>query len=672
MHLRPYLTVLASLLATAATLFSTVSAQVPSIAPPKVIPPTGAPETGAKTPEVPARSAHPLTKDDVEAWLDGLMPYALQRGDVAGAVVVVVKDGQVLLAKGYGYADVAARKPVDPEHTLFRPGSVSKLFTWTAVMQLVEQGKLDLDTDINTYLDFKIPQREGKPITMRNLMTHTPGFDEVVRALIVSKPKYLQPLGAALKRWVPPRITAAGSTPAYSNYGAALAGYIVERVSGLSFDDYIEQKIFAPLGITRGTFRQPLPERLQADMSKGYMLGSGEAKPFEIVTIPPAGSLSITGADMASFMSAHLRNGAFGSGRILQEATAVKMHSMASTMIPPLNRMLLGFYESNINGRRVIAHGGDTEWFHSDLNLLPDDGVGLFISLNSQGKEGAAGPIRTMLLQQFMERYFPGPLPEGHVDANTAKAHAQLMVGRYTLSRRAHTSFFSILNLLGEMRVVANNDGTITVAELKGADEQPKKWREIAPFVWRNVAGGDRLAAKVENGRVVRFGYDEYPFMVFEPVPWWWSSAWLLPLWIAALVVLALTTLAWPVSALVRRRYGFAYGLTGVDAKMHRRIRIASLIVLATMLAWAVIIEMISSNVDWASPATDGLLTILRLLSLVVFLAGAAIALWNAGAVLCSTRGRLAKLWSVVLALSCLVVFYVGLVFHLVGYSANY
>src|SRR5437870_12521005 len=130
--------------------------QVPSIAPPKTVPPPGAPETGAQIPEVPASGAHPLTKADVEAWLDGFTPYALQRGDVAGAVVVVVKDGQLLLAKGYGYADVAARKPVDPERTLFWAGSVSKLFIWTEVMQLVEQGKLDLDADINGLLDFKM------------------------------------------------------------------------------------------------------------------------------------------------------------------------------------------------------------------------------------------------------------------------------------------------------------------------------------------------------------------------------------------------------------------------------------------------------------------------------------------------------------------------------------
>src|SRR2546430_294387 len=244
-------------------------AQVPSIAPPKTVPPTGAPETGAQTPEVPASGAHPITKAAVEAWLDGFTPYALQRGDVAGAVVVVIKDGKVLLAKGYGYADAAARKPVDPERTLFRAGSVSKLFTWTAVMQLVEQGKLDLDKDVNTYLDFKIPPRNGKPVTLRNIMTHSPGFDEAIRALIIANPKDLPTLEAALKHWVPPRVTDAGSTPAYSNYGAGLAGYIVQRVSGMSFDDYLEQKIFAPLTMTYATFRQPLPERFQADMSKG-------------------------------------------------------------------------------------------------------------------------------------------------------------------------------------------------------------------------------------------------------------------------------------------------------------------------------------------------------------------------------------------------------------------
>jgi CubicO group peptidase (beta-lactamase class C family) len=229
-----------------------------------------------------APAAHALERTDAESWLDGFMPYALETGDVAGAVVVVVKNGETVLAKGYGYSDVAAHIPVDPEHTLFRPGSTSKLFTWTAVMQLVEQGKLDLDRDVNAYLDFRLPDR-GAPITLRNIMTHTAGFEEKVKDLIADDPARLVPLRTYVAEGIPARIFKAGTTPAYSNYATALAGYIVQRVSGQSFDDYVDAHIFKPLGMTHSSFRQPLPEALAADAAKGYDLASQPAKAYEIV-----------------------------------------------------------------------------------------------------------------------------------------------------------------------------------------------------------------------------------------------------------------------------------------------------------------------------------------------------------------------------------------------------
>ena len=203
-----------------------------------------------------------LTRADLEAWLDGFVPNAIAASDVAGAVVVVVKDGQIVLSKGFGYADVASKKPVDPKTTLFRPGSVSKLFTWTAVMQMVEAGKLDLDADVNTYLDFKLPARADGPVTLRHIMTHTAGFEEQIKELIVSDPKYLVPLAKYAREATPVRIYKAGSTPAYSNYATALAGYIVEHVSGESFDDYVEKHLFAVLGMQHASFRQPLPATL--------------------------------------------------------------------------------------------------------------------------------------------------------------------------------------------------------------------------------------------------------------------------------------------------------------------------------------------------------------------------------------------------------------------------
>src|ERR1700735_2981549 len=207
-------------------------------------------------------TAVPLTADDLNAWLDGYLPYALHAGDIAGAVVAVVKDGQIVTERGFGYADVEKRTPVDPKLTLFRPGSVSKLFTWTAVMQQVGRGKIDLDADVNHYLDFKIPARDGKPVTMRELMQHVAGFEEQAKGIMSEDPKS-PGFEALLKQWVPERVFAPGRTPAYSNYGASLAGYIVQRVSGESFDDYLDKHIFAPLDMKYSTFRQPLPANLE-------------------------------------------------------------------------------------------------------------------------------------------------------------------------------------------------------------------------------------------------------------------------------------------------------------------------------------------------------------------------------------------------------------------------
>ena len=286
-------------------------------------------------------ASHTLDARDVDAWLDGFMRYALPTADIAGAVVVVVKDSHVVTQRGFGVSDVATQAAVDPAATLFRIGSVSKLFTWTAVMQQVEAGKLNLDEDVNRYLDFKIPAREGKPITLRNLMTHTAGFEEHAKYLFVRDVKDLTPVGDYLKKWVPTRIFAPGEIPAYSNYGATLAGYIVERVSGEGFDAYIAHHIFQPLGMQNATFEQPLPPALAPHMSKSYRVASGPDYPFELIIPAPAGSVSISGADIARFMMAHLNNGQLGEARILKAETAREMHASTFAAVPPLPAMAL-------------------------------------------------------------------------------------------------------------------------------------------------------------------------------------------------------------------------------------------------------------------------------------------------------------------------------------------
>lgn len=628
---------------------------------------------GDSVANVQTSDARPLTPEDLEAWLDGFLPYALASGDVAGAVVVVVKDGATLLQKGYGYADVAARKPVDPATTLFRTGSVSKLTTWTAVMQLVEQGKLDLDADVNGYLDFEIPARAGQPITLRNILTHTPGFEERVKDLIVPEGRPFLPLEVYLKKWVPTRIFAPGTTPAYSNYATSLAGYIVARVSGLSYDEYVEQHILEPLGMRYATFRQPLPEHLREFMANGYArASSGQAKPFEMVLSAPAGSQSASGADMARFMIAHLQKGAFGEARILQAETAERMHTTALTVLPRVDRMVLGFYEQHRNGRRIIAHAGDTAWFHSDLYLFIDDNVGLFISMNSAGKEGAPGKIRKAVFEQFADRYLPGPTFDGNVDAPTAAEHARMMTGQYQVSRRAESSFLRLLTLASPVKVFANEDGTISVSMATNFAGQPIKWREVEPFVWRDVDGESFLSAQVENGRVVRFGFEWVtPFMVFEPIPASIAPAWLMPALLAGLIALALTTIAWPVSALVRRHYHVPYALTGTDAIAHRRIRIASTAVIAVFILWGVTFALLFGD-RVSSSTADIWLWIVQLLSAIVFFGAAAVGVWNAIVVVRSTRKWYAKTWAVWLALALLVVLWLALAFHLIAFDVNY
>lgn len=625
-----------------------------------------------KAPAQPAHAAPALslmTKSDVDAWLDGYMPYALKRGDAAGAVVVVVKDGAVLTQRGFGYADVAKRRPVDPETTLFRQASVSKLFTWTAVMQMVEQGKVDLDRDVNAYLDFKIPAYDGKPVTMRNLMTHTGGFDEVQRGLNSYDPKGVPPLGDMLKRSLPKRIYASGTTPAYSNYGTSLAAYIVERVSGVPFDTYAERYVFTPAGMTRSSFRQPLPAALRPLMASGYKLGSGKPGPFEMGNLAPSGGMTASGADMGRFMLAHLNKG----GALLKPATAAQMHGTISRAIPALNGMALGFYEQNINGRKAISHAGDSINFHSQLWLFPEENVGIYMSMNAAGTQNVSGPIRSYLFEAFADRYFPFEQHDGRVDVATAREHARMMVGTYNKTRRIETSFLKAMELSGQVKITLDRDGRIQFSASSGLGGQARKWIEIEPFVWRDEGSKARLAAKVENGRVTRVGLDSSsPFMLFEPVPWYLSSAWLTPAFLFSFGVLLLTAIAWPVSVLVRRHYGVKSVLLPVALKSHRLTRGFAGLAVAVMAGWFLFVSALLSDFSSLSGELDWTLITLLIATPIVFVGLLVSTAWNAWHVWTGKRGRFAKFWSLVLLVCAVVLLWIALGFHLIAFDTHF
>ncbi|WEK42903.1 MAG: serine hydrolase [Candidatus Sphingomonas colombiensis] len=613
----------------------------------------------------PPVTARPMTKQDLDAWLDGYVPFALKRGDIAGAVVVVVKDGKVLTQRGFGYADVAKRTPVDPATTMFRNGSVSKLVTWTAVMQQVEAGRIDLDADVNAYLDFKIPPKDGKPVTMRELMTHTAGFEEHAKYVMFDDPKSFISLGQFVKTQLPRRIYTPGTTPAYSNYGATLAGYIVERVSKTPFNEYIERHVFAPLGMAHSTFRQPLPGALAPFMASGYKLASGKAGKFEFLPTAPAGGLSASGVDMAQFMIAHLDQGA----GLMKPETARMMHDTPLTMLPPLNRMELGFFESNINGRQVIGHLGDTVQFHTALHLFMNEKVGLFASFNSWGKDTAVSPTRQQLFEEFADRYFPAIGPaDGRVDAKTSTEHAKLLAGRWIKSRRAETTLFSLTNLMGQVVISVDDKGNPVVPVARDPSGAPMKWVEIAPFVWRNVNGHERLAAKVVGGKVVRWSIDSAaPFMVFDRVSFGSSAGWITPALIASLAILLLTVLQWPIAALIRRHYRLHFGLKHHSSPTYRSVRGFAGLTFAFAIGWLICLSVLKT-VD----AFDPWLWLLQIGGLLALIGGVLLAVWNVRLAFSQRLGWFSQAWNVLILLALLMLAYTAWTFGLLSMSVHY
>jgi CubicO group peptidase (beta-lactamase class C family) len=613
-----------------------------------------------------------LTRADAESWLDGFLPYALAQGDIAGAAVVIVRGGEVLTARGYGHADRAAAIRVDPRRTLFRTGSVGKLFTWTAVMQQVEAGRLDLDRDVNDYLDFRIPPRGGQPVTLRNLMTHTPGFEESIKRLVTDRPDRLASPEQYLKAWVPERIYPPGEVPAYSNYGVTLAGYIVERVSGESYDDYVDRHVFVPLGMTSSTTRQVLPERFRARMSRGYLLGSGPAYPFEMFGVSPAGGATTTVTDMAKFMIAWLRDGERAGRRILAADTARRTLATRLDVVPPLNSMLLGFFELGYGGRRIVGHGGDSQYFHSTLSLYPDEGVGVYLVVNSSGRDGAAGTVRASFMSEFADRYFPEKAVEGEVPAATAAQHVRLIAGTYMSSRGQASNFFSALGFLSQLQVTADADGGLLVPALRDLHGEPMKWREVEPFVWQQVGGKERLAARVEDGKVELFSVDSVsPFLVMLPAPWWKSSTTFTPLLAGAIIVLLVALLAWPATALLRRHYRTWPAYAGAPGRPWRLSRIAAAGALALVAAWGAVFAQLDGNIFVFSPAFDFGFVALKLATAVFCAGGLAAALWD-GWQSWSSRRWLARTGSALLVLAFATLAWLAVVLKLAGYGVDY
>jgi CubicO group peptidase (beta-lactamase class C family) len=631
----------------------------------------GSPPAAPREPlaEKPARAPAALTAADVEAFLDGLVPLQIQQRDIAGAVVVVVRDGQVLFARGYGYADAAKKIPVSPETTLFRPGSVSKLFTWTAVMQLVEQGKLELDRDVNEYLDFEIPPAFGQPVTLRNIMTHTPGFEDILKNLFVSDPWNIPTLRSYVSGAIPRRIYPPGSTVSYSNYATALAGYVVERVSGRPFAEYVAENIFQPLSMNYATFAQPLPEGLRAHMSQGYIVASRDPRPFELVPAAPAGSLSASGLDMARFMLAHLQQGRYNGAAILRPETVKLMHSRQWGIHPEVNGMALGFYEESRNGQRIIGHGGDTVLFHSDLHLLPDAGVGFFFSQNSAGR--GEGSLREAVWHKFLDRYFPFT-PPAPPAAPGADEDARAVSGSYIFSRRNDSTFLRSAAVLGSVRIRRREPGVIEISALNKLNGQPKRWQAVAPLTFREVDGQEMVAFRRNADGRMEAMISTLPVFLLQQTGWWQSGRAVLFAFGFALGVSLLALIFWGVGAVLRRRYGRRLELSGRERAARIGARLACAVILLFVLGFVLLSQAGQKNIGMFNSGLD---PVLRLLQVAGWLGSGGMLIAFYDAYLCwssPARGWVARFSSTLLALACVAWFWFALAGNLLNPSLQY
>lgn len=419
-----------------------------------------------------------------EGMVNEYVTNALEKYHIAGVTLVVVKDGKILLKKGYGYADVEKKIPVDPEKTLFRIGSVTKLFTATAAMQLVEQGKIDLNTEINDYLkDVKIDNKYNTPITMANLLTHTAGFDVSGKGIwsdiLLDEVK---PLEDTIKNFMPPIIRRPGEIVQYSNFGYTLIGYIVEQISGMSFDQYVEENIFKPLGMEKSSYF--LSSNTLPRLSKGYAYKKEhfEAQPLGQVLSHPAGSICATADDMAKFLIAHLQNGEYSGNRILEENTAMNMHRAQFTHTDFFSGQGYGFVEKD-NNRHIVEHNGNTQYFSSKLSLYPEKNIGFFISYNTPNSEDVE------FSHEFGEKVYE--FFQINKESNIPEVSTKLegdykkFQGDYMYVRRVRTYYDKIRFLMYKIKVRVNKTGELI---LKSPDEHDGVYLQNGENLFKNKA----------------------------------------------------------------------------------------------------------------------------------------------------------------------------------------
>ncbi len=448
----------------------------------------------------PQDAALDADRSALETYVDGVIAAVMARTPIVGMVVSVVRDDRVLLAKGYGQASIEPARPADGDSTMFRIASISKTFTYTAAMQLVAEGKLQLDDPVNQHLppELALPD-DGfvEPILVRHLLTHTAGFEDIALGhLFVRDPQAVLSPEQYLQQYRPRRVRAPGAEAVYSNYGVALLGAVIAHVSGLPFIDYIEQRVTGPLGMANATFREPLPAgdprrldaALAANIANGYSRSDGAfvPGPFEFIAQSAAsGGMSATAADMARWMRMHLNRGELNGVRILPAETSLAMREVMFRNADGVSGIAHGFLTEDFGAYEAWGHGGATLYFHSGMVMLPQAGIGVFVSANTGNARSAVRDVGRMIVERLLPDARPAVVPVA-VDAGMLARYA----GTYRSNRRPYSTVEKLL--LG-----ATSDNTVTVAadgslRITSGDET-QRWLPIGPGLFQLAEGNARL-----------------------------------------------------------------------------------------------------------------------------------------------------------------------------------
>jgi len=456
-----------------------------------------------------------------EAFVDGVVDGQMKALDVPGVTVSIVKNGQIILAKGYGKADVENNIPVSAENSIFNIASVSKTFIYTAAMQLYEQGKLDFDTDINSYLKgFQIPATFEEPITVRHLLSHTAGFEDGFLGFLVKQEPTTLSLRQAVKKYRMQRINPPGKYSVYSNYGVNVLAVVIEDITGEDYQTYTEKNIYAPIGMTYSTFREPAPAHLDDYFAKGYKRENGilTAQKREYTNFGPSSGMVSSSLDIAKYMLMHLGWGQFDGKQVLKAETAKLMQSRLFANHDDFPSIAHGFIEQDYNGYRTFGHGGSSVYFQTAMVMDRTNNMGIFISTNKV--EG--GELLGNFIQALYDRFFPQQEVNLTAPEDFAERAARYE-GNY-LNWRSNFSLFEKLMILGSNQTVsATEDGYLSMFG--------SKFIEIGKNIFQQI-GGDRKVFFRENeqGEITGFFIDNAAPMSLTRAPFFMTPSFNIPL----------------------------------------------------------------------------------------------------------------------------------------------